>query len=90
MKNSHMIKNFHFVNDQEFFKQIIEGTAKWGNRFGYILLPIWLHKSIQDPLEYVHQGKAIIGQKKLSLEAHFSYYGGSLLVSIFGMKVIMN
>ncbi|CAA6670511.1 unnamed protein product [Spirodela intermedia] len=72
---------------QDFFRKIKEGKSEWGNRFGFVLLPICLHKSVRNPLEYIHQAKALLGRKKQSLEAHFAYHSGALIMSIFGPKV---
>lgn len=75
---------------KDFFKKIKEGKSEWGNRFGFVLLPTSLRKNVCDPLEYVHQAKTILDRKKQSLEAHFAYYGGALIMSILGPKVINN
>lgn len=65
-----------------------EGSkAKWGNRFGIILLPIYCHTKDVDPLNYVKRAKAMIDKKKQSLEAHFSYSIGHLIMSLLGPKV---
>ena len=65
-----------------------EGSkAKWGNRFGIILLPIHCHTKDVDPLNYVKRAKAMVDKKKQSLEAHFSYNIGRLIMSLLGPKV---
>lgn len=62
--------------------------ARWGNKFGVILLPIYYHRSSNsDPLEYLKRAKKMIDRKKQSLEAHFSYRIGDLIMSTFGPKV---
>ncbi|XP_057450376.1 wax ester synthase/diacylglycerol acyltransferase 11-like [Lotus japonicus] len=62
-------------------------VARWGNKFGVILLPIYYHRSSNsDPLEYLKRAKKMIDRKKQSLEAHFSYRIGDLIMSTFGPK----
>ncbi|KAG9451143.1 hypothetical protein H6P81_011108 [Aristolochia fimbriata] len=62
--------------------------TRWGNQMGYVVLPLDLQrKDPSDPLEYLKRAKALLDRKKLSLEAHFSYKMGSLIMSIFGPKV---
>ncbi|KAK1299763.1 O-acyltransferase WSD1 [Acorus calamus] len=60
--------------------------TRWGNQFGYILLPMYL-KMENDPLEHVRRTKAMVDKKKLSLEAPFSYRIGALVMSLLGPKV---
>ncbi|XP_028781140.1 O-acyltransferase WSD1-like isoform X2 [Neltuma alba] len=61
--------------------------ARWGNKFGMILLPISYHGSnCSDPLEYVRRAKAMIDRKKRSLEAYFSYTVGDFVMSNLGAK----
>ncbi|XP_020237085.1 O-acyltransferase WSD1 [Cajanus cajan] len=61
--------------------------ARWGNKFGMILLPIYYHRSnTSDPLEYLKRAKAMIDRKKRSLEASFSYRVGDLVMSTLGPK----
>ncbi|XP_074275540.1 wax ester synthase/diacylglycerol acyltransferase 11-like [Silene latifolia] len=62
------------------------GTG-WGNRFGMMLLPVYCHTRNEDPLCYVKRAKVMIDQKKQSLESHFSYGIGNLVMSLFGPKV---
>lgn len=61
--------------------------ARWGNKFGVILLPAFYHKGDSDPLQFVRRAKAMIDKKKLSLEAAFSYKLMDLIISFFGPKV---
>ncbi|KAK9266828.1 hypothetical protein L1049_001652 [Liquidambar formosana] len=42
--------------------------VKWGNAVGYVLLPFNISLP-NNPLDYIHQAKAIIDRKKSSLEA---------------------
>ncbi|KAK1274710.1 hypothetical protein QJS04_geneDACA001559 [Acorus gramineus] len=60
--------------------------TRWGNQFGYILLPMYLKKE-NDPLEHVRRTKVMVDKKKLSLEAPFSYRLGALVMSLLGPKV---
>ncbi|RZC67329.1 hypothetical protein C5167_011035 [Papaver somniferum] len=65
-------------------------SSWWGNKFGFILLPIYHHKNVDnDPLQYVRRAKAMLDKKKLSLEAHFSYTFGNLVMSLLGPKAAM-
>ncbi|MCL7027717.1 hypothetical protein MKW94_004247 [Papaver nudicaule] len=62
-------------------------SSSWGNKFGFILLPIYYHKNVDDnPIQYVKRAKAMLDKKKLSLEAYFSYANTSLLMSLLGPK----
>ncbi|XP_043714377.1 wax ester synthase/diacylglycerol acyltransferase 5-like isoform X2 [Telopea speciosissima] len=63
------------------------GGSRWGNQFGYMILPVYYHREVNDPLQYVKRAKAMIDKKKLSLEAHFSYRLGALALSLLGPKV---
>ncbi|XP_057488120.1 wax ester synthase/diacylglycerol acyltransferase 11-like isoform X1 [Actinidia eriantha] len=60
---------------------------RWGNKFGMLLLPVYYHQGGSDRLQYLKRAKAMIDQKKQSLEAHFSYKIGDLVMSCFGPKV---
>ncbi|KAJ8766596.1 hypothetical protein K2173_001114 [Erythroxylum novogranatense] len=60
--------------------------SRWGNRFGLLLLPVYYQKPGVDPLEYVRRAKKMIGRKKRTLEAHFSYFIGHLIMSWLGSK----
>lgn len=60
---------------------------KWGNRFGYVLLPFFVGQR-GDPLDYVRKAKAIADQKKLSLEAFFTYSFATVIINALGIKVI--
>ncbi|OVA15643.1 O-acyltransferase [Macleaya cordata] len=63
-------------------------SSWWGNQFGFVLLPIYHHKNVDDdPLQYVKRAKSMLDKKKLSLEAHFSYRIGALIMSLLGPKV---
>ncbi|CAM8994360.1 unnamed protein product [Rhodiola kirilowii] len=60
--------------------------TKWGNKIGYALYPFNATMR-RNPLEYVHQAKAVMDRKKASLESKFTYYFGMLLLKIIGVKV---
>ncbi|KAK2371713.1 O-acyltransferase (WSD1) family protein [Trifolium repens] len=61
--------------------------ARWGNKFGMILLPIYYHRSSSsDPLEYLKRAKVMIDRKKQSLESHLSYKIGDFVMSTLGPK----
>ncbi|XXG44339.1 hypothetical protein AAC387_Pa01g4171 [Persea americana] len=60
--------------------------SRWGNQMGYIVLPIYLGK-VEDPLKYLRRAKAMLDRKKSSLEARFSYWMGSLVMSLLGPKI---
>lgn len=62
--------------------------ARWGNEMGYVTLPVCLDKRDEDdPLACVRRNKKMLDRKKHSLEAHFSYRMGALVMSLFGPKV---
>ncbi|XXG90007.1 hypothetical protein AAC387_Pa12g1876 [Persea americana] len=58
---------------------------KWGNRFGYVLLPFFVGQR-DDPLDYVRKAKAIADQKKLSLEAFFTFSFSTVIINAMGIK----
>ncbi|XP_009601405.1 wax ester synthase/diacylglycerol acyltransferase 11-like [Nicotiana tomentosiformis] len=63
-----------------------KSKAKWGNKIGYVLTPLPI--SLPDnPLDYIHQAKAIIDKKNLSLESRFSFAAAKLTQDIFGSNV---
>ncbi|KAI3947740.1 hypothetical protein MKX01_034405 [Papaver californicum] len=65
-------------------------SSWWGNKFGFMLLPIYHHKNVDnDPLQYVKRAKDMLDKKKLSLEAHVSYAIGNFVMSFLGPKVAM-
>uniref|UniRef100_A0A0E0L5J1 Uncharacterized protein n=1 Tax=Oryza punctata TaxID=4537 RepID=A0A0E0L5J1_ORYPU len=59
--------------------------VRWGNLIGYIVLPFRI-AMLDDPLEYIRQGKRTVDRKKNSLEAIFTYWSGNLIVKLFGIK----
>lgn len=61
--------------------------ARWGNKFGMLLLPVYYHKRGSDPLQFVKRAKAMIDKKKLSLEGPCSYKIGNFVMSLFGAKL---
>ncbi|XAR59436.1 hypothetical protein NMG60_11015275 [Bertholletia excelsa] len=69
--------------------KLMEGDpgTRWGNRFGLFLFPVYYQGSKVDPLQHLKRAKAMIDQKKQSLEAHFSYKLGDFAMSCFGPKM---
>ncbi|KAK8624936.1 hypothetical protein V6N13_089821 [Hibiscus sabdariffa] len=63
-----------------------KSEARWGNKFGVILLPVYYKKCGNDPLEHLRRAKATVDKKKHSLEAFFSYWIGDLAMSLLGAK----
>ncbi|XP_040381564.1 O-acyltransferase WSD1-like [Oryza brachyantha] len=59
--------------------------VKWGNQFGYMILPFHLAKH-DDPLEYVRKATKVTRRKKSSMEAIFTYWSADMVVKIFGIK----
>ncbi|KAL5227019.1 hypothetical protein ABZP36_015284 [Zizania latifolia] len=59
--------------------------VKWGNRFGYMILPFHLAKH-DDPLEYVRKATKVARRKKNSMESIFTYWSADMVVKIFGIK----
>ncbi|XP_048232052.1 wax ester synthase/diacylglycerol acyltransferase 11-like [Ricinus communis] len=58
----------------------------WGNKFGMFLLPTYYYKGLE-PLQYVKRAQPMTSRKKKSLEAHFSYLIGDLVMTWLGSKV---
>ncbi|KAI7728500.1 hypothetical protein M8C21_016547 [Ambrosia artemisiifolia] len=73
---------------QDLEEFVRDPKAGWGNKFGMLVLPTYYHRSGSDPLEYLRRAKAMIDQKKSSLESYFSYKFGYLIMSILGAKAI--
>ncbi|KAL9250228.1 Wax ester synthase/diacylglycerol acyltransferase 11-like protein [Drosera capensis] len=73
---------------QELADMMEKGSkCRWGNKVGVLLVP--LHVSLEeDPLEYVRRVNANLNQKKLLLEATYSYYSTWLFLKVFGIKVV--
>ncbi|KAK8558622.1 hypothetical protein V6N12_041923 [Hibiscus sabdariffa] len=63
-----------------------KSEARWGNKFGVILLPVYYKRSGNDPLEHLKRAKATVDKKKHSLEAILSYWIGDLVMSSLGAK----
>ncbi|CAN4112183.1 unnamed protein product [Withania somnifera] len=61
--------------------------ARWGNKFGMLLLPVYYCNGRSDPLQFVKRAKAMLDKKKLSLEGPCSYKIGDLIMSFFGAKL---
>lgn len=67
-----------------------ESKIRWGNKFGYVIIPLNIASTQEDPLNYIRQAKAIVDRKKLSFEALFTFLTNELLVKFFGAQVINN
>ncbi|CAN8232769.1 unnamed protein product [Cochlearia groenlandica] len=63
-----------------------KSKCRWGNNFGYVLLPISMGLE-NDPLECMRQAKVTIDRKKHSLEAVFSLVFFKLTQKVLGFKV---
>lgn len=62
--------------------------GRWGNQIGYVLLPFTMGIKT-NPLDYVKEAKAVIDEKKASLEPLFSYFVVASVLKLFGIKVRM-
>ncbi|KAK9060688.1 hypothetical protein SSX86_021394 [Deinandra increscens subsp. villosa] len=61
--------------------------GRWGNQIGYVLLPFTVGLK-SNPLDYVKEAKAVIDQKKASLEPLFAYFVVDLVLKLFGIKAV--
>ncbi|KAJ0724344.1 putative transferase [Helianthus annuus] len=61
--------------------------GRWGNQIGYVLLPLAMGFR-SNPLDYVKEAKAVIDQKKVSLEPLFTYFVVELVLKLFGIKAV--
>ncbi|KAL5542478.1 hypothetical protein UlMin_010188 [Ulmus minor] len=59
--------------------------AKWGNSFGYVVLPFTI-ALMDDPLDYIRQAKATIDRKRHSLEALCTFSIVGLIYKFLGIK----
>ncbi|KAI3416771.1 Diacylglycerol O-acyltransferase, partial [Psidium guajava] len=59
--------------------------VKWGNRIGYVLLPITIALR-SNPLDYVREAKATVDRRKHSLEAVFTNSIAEVVLKLFGIK----
>eukprot|EP00262_Sarcandra_glabra_P019623 TRINITY_DN745_c1_g2_i2.p1 TRINITY_DN745_c1_g2~~TRINITY_DN745_c1_g2_i2.p1 ORF type:complete len:467 (-),score=56.51 TRINITY_DN745_c1_g2_i2:283-1683(-) len=64
-----------------------KSKSRWGNQFGFILLPTYLQNDIDDPLDYVRRSQTMLNRKKHSFEAYLSYKCGALMMNLFGPKI---
>jgi hypothetical protein len=62
-----------------------DNGAQWGNRLGYMILPFHIAKH-DDPLEYVRKATRVARRKKSSMESVFTFWSGSVVLKIFGIK----
>lgn len=65
-------------------KNVVSG---WGNKVGIMLLPVYYHRNVSDPLQYLKRAKMMIDRKKLSMEAFLSHQIGHFVMKFFGVKV---
>ncbi|KAI3897837.1 hypothetical protein MKW92_008507 [Papaver armeniacum] len=77
------------LQDMENLVKSSSVTASWwGNKIGYILLPIYPHKNVgNNPLRYVMNAKEMLDKKKLSLEAYMVHEISTSTMSLLGPKV---
>ncbi|XP_076902215.1 wax ester synthase/diacylglycerol acyltransferase 11-like [Bidens hawaiensis] len=61
--------------------------GRWGNQIGYVLLPLAMGLKSK-PSDYVKEAKAVIDQKKLSLEPLFAYFVVDMVLKLFGIKAV--
>ncbi|XP_021863613.2 wax ester synthase/diacylglycerol acyltransferase 6-like [Spinacia oleracea] len=59
----------------------------WGNKFAMVLLPVTYFKRDMNALAFTARAKAVMDQKKLSMEARLCYDVGNLVFKLFGSKV---
>ncbi|XP_022763881.1 O-acyltransferase WSD1-like [Durio zibethinus] len=64
-----------------------KSKAKWGNKIGFILIPITIALQNDHPLDYLRGAKATADRKKLSLEAIFTYLASKYTTKLFGSKL---
>ncbi|KAM0020603.1 putative O-acyltransferase WSD1 [Helianthus debilis subsp. tardiflorus] len=78
---------FYLLHHQTLVDSMKSGTlGRWGNQIGYVLLPLAMGFR-SNPLDYVKEAKAVIDQKKVSLEPLFTYFVVELVLKLFGIKV---
>lgn len=63
-----------------------DAKAKWGNMFGYVLLPFTIALR-DDPLDYIRNAKVTIDRKKHSIEPLCITYIIKFILKFFGAKV---
>ncbi|MBA0586652.1 hypothetical protein Gorai_017385 [Gossypium raimondii] len=62
--------------------------ARWGNKFGAILIPVFHHKGGNNPLQYLKRAKVMNDKKKHSMEAYFTYKIRDLVMTLLGPKYV--
>ncbi|MBA0766357.1 hypothetical protein Gotri_015407 [Gossypium trilobum] len=62
--------------------------ARWGNKFGATLIPVFHHKGGNNPLQYLKRAKGINDKKKHSMEAYFTYKIRDLVMTLLGPKYV--
>lgn len=61
--------------------------ARWGNKFGATLIPVFHHKGGNNPLQYLKRAKVMNDKKKHSMEAYFTCKIRDLVMTLLGPKV---
>ncbi|XAR52218.1 Long-chain-alcohol O-fatty-acyltransferase [Bertholletia excelsa] len=62
-----------------------ESKVRWGNSLGYVLVPFAIGLQ-EDPLDYLHQAKAIVDRKKHSFEAVCTFNSSTAVLKLLGSK----
>ncbi|PPS00390.1 hypothetical protein GOBAR_AA20275 [Gossypium barbadense] len=74
---------------QELSKVIEKNSkARWGNKFGATLIPVFHHKGGNNPLQYLKRAKVMNDKKKHSMEAYFTYKIRDLVMTLLGPKYV--
>ncbi|KAI3873887.1 hypothetical protein MKW98_001536 [Papaver atlanticum] len=81
------LREQHGLQDMANLVKSISVSSWWGNKFGYILFPIYPHKRVgNDPLHYVKNAKEMLDKKKLSFEARITYAITKSVMSLLGPR----
>ncbi|MBA0854804.1 hypothetical protein Goshw_005301 [Gossypium schwendimanii] len=62
--------------------------ARWGNKFGATLIPVFHHRGGNNPLQYLKRAKVMNDKKKYSMEAYFTYKIRDLVMTLLGPKYV--
>ncbi|KAI3897411.1 hypothetical protein MKX03_025429 [Papaver bracteatum] len=75
------------LHDMANLVKSISVSSWWGNKFGYIVFPIYPHKRVgNDPLQYVKNAKEMLDKKKLCFEALITYAITKSVMSLLGPR----
>ncbi|KAA3482421.1 O-acyltransferase WSD1-like [Gossypium australe] len=89
--------SFPNFNDRAELKLLIElklkvmeknSKARWGNKFGATLIPVFHHEGGNNPLQYLKRAKVMNDKKKHSMEAYFTYKIRDLVMTLLGPKYV--